>query len=405
MKYLVLIGDGMADRPLKELNGRTPLEAARTPNMDNLAKQGTVGMANTLPEGLPTGSDVANLSILGYDPRKYYTGRAPLEAINMGIELAAGDVAFRCNLVTLEFAPGGKTVMVDHSAGQLGTEEGHSLIKSLQKELGTSSVKFYPGVSYRNVTIWSDGERKTDCTPPHDILGKDISGYLPKGPGSEFIQELMLKSVGILENHPVNQARVAKGQRPANSIWLWGQGGRPGLPPFREIYGLEGGMISAVDLTNGLGRAAGLEVIKVPGATGYLDTNYKGKAEYAVRALKGGLDFVYVHVEASDEASHEGVLADKITAIENFDNLIVGTVLKEAAAIRDLKILVMPDHPTPLELRTHARDAVPFIIHDSRKNGKGSGVGYNERISTLEGIVKIQDAYKLMKFFTKGELD
>lgn len=404
MKYLVLIGDGMADRPLKELGGKTPLMAACTPNMDRLAKEGIVGMANTLPEGLPTGSDVANLSILGYDPRKYYTGRAPLEAVSMGIELKARDVAFRCNLVTLEFGPDrSKTKMVDHSAGQLGTEEGHELIKALDEKLGSARVKFHPGVSYRNVMVWSDGELKADCTPPHDILDRPISDYLPKGPGSEFIWELMRKSVDILENHPVNKARLAKGQRPANSIWLWGQGGKPDMPQFKELYGLEGGMISAVDLTNGLGKAAGLRTIKVPGATGYLDTNFKGKAEYALGALKGGLDFVYVHVEASDEASHEGVLADKIKAIESFDKLVVGTVLKGAEELGDVKILIMPDHATPLELRTHSRDAVPFLICDNRKKEKGCETGYNEKISALGGIPRIEKAHELMGFFIKGE--
>jgi 2,3-bisphosphoglycerate-independent phosphoglycerate mutase len=411
MKYVVLIGDGMADRPLAELGGKTPLEAALTPNMDKLAREGIPGAISTLPEGLPTGSDVANLAILGYDPQVYYTGRAPFEAISMGIELKPGDIAFRCNLVTLTFdRDKTKAYMEDHSAGQLETETGHELIKLLNKELATNKIKFYPGVSYRNVMIWSGGpaselgKADLDCTPPHDILGKGIGDYLPEGPGEDVIRDLMRASQDILERHPINRERAKKGKRPANSIWLWGQGKKPELPPFREIYGLDGGMISAVDLTKGLGAAAGLKVIDVPGATGYLNTNWTGKAEYALRALESGLDFIYVHLEAPDEAGHEGNLKEKIEAIERFDNLVVGAVLRGIEEFGEYRILVMPDHATPLEVRTHTRDIIPFAVYDGTPRHRGAANGYNEKISGLAGVLRIEKGHTLMGRFLKGEL-
>ncbi len=393
----------MADRPVGELDGLTPLQAARTPNMDRLAREGSVGMAKTLPEGLPNGSDVANLGILGYDPRKYYTGRAPLEAASMGIRLESGDVAFRCNFVTLDFNPSRPdAVMVDHSAGQLATEEGHKLIEELNRRLAAGGIRFYPGVSYRNIMLWAGGEAGLDCTPPHDILGKKIREYLPKGKRAEVVKDLMRASVDILEAHPVNKGRVAGGKRPANSIWLWGQGGKPELPPFAEVYGLKGAMVSAVDLAKGLAASAGLEVINVPGATGYLDTNYEGKAIYALQALEKA-DFVYVHVEAPDEASHEGKLEEKIKAIEDFDAKVVGTVLEGIGRFPGgCRILVMPDHATPLEARTHTQEPVPFIVYDS--TGKGGGAkAYDESIGSAAGVLRI-DAHNLMRFLLEGEV-
>jgi len=406
MKYVILIGDGMADRPLPELGGKTPLEAAFTPNMDKMAKEGIAGIANTLPEGLPTGSDVANLSILGYDPAIYYTGRAPLEAASMGIELRPGDIAFRCNLVSLRFSPDkSKAYMEDHSAGRLETDTGHLLIRELNRELASEKIKFYPGVSYRNVMVWSGGEAGLDCTPPHDILGREISDYLPEGPGEDLIRGLMRDSVDIFERHPANIERIRSGKRPANSIWLWGQGKKPELPPFSEVYGLRGGMISAVDLTKGLGASAGLQVINVPGATGYLNTNWAGKAEYALRALEGGLDLVYVHLEAPDEASHEGNLKEKIEAIERFDNLVAGAILRGIEEFGEYRILTMPDHATPLQVRTHTRDLVPFVVYDGKKKNRGADSGYNEKISGLAGAVRIEHAHRLMGRFLKGEFD
>ena len=412
MKYVILIGDGMADRPLGQLGGKTPLQAAFTPNMDKLAREGLVGAASTLPEGLPSGSDVANLSILGYDPAKYYTGRAPLEAASMGIPLKDGDVAFRCNFVTLRYNKDRtKVYMEDHSAGQISAEEGRILIKDLNRELGNDSLQFYPGVSYRNLLLWAGGDVSIDCTPPHDILGKEIASYLPQGANEDFIRRLMLASVDILERHPVNKKRVAEGKRPANSIWLWGQGGKPELPAFSEVYGLKGAMVSAVDLTKGLAISAGLKVIEVPGATGWLDTNYTGKAEYALRALEDA-DLVYIHVEAPDEAGHEGSIEHKIKAIEDFDALVVGTVMRGLPEWGNYRVLLMPDHATPIEIRTHAKDIVPFAIFDSEgahSIGGGHGhsamvSGYDESITKLEGAIRIE-GHRIMEHFVEGRFD
>ena len=405
----------MADRPLSALGGKTPLQAAFTPNMDKLAREGAVGEAKTLPEGLPTGSDVANLGILGYDPARYYTGRAPLEAASMGLRLKSGDVAFRCNFVTLKFNKDRtRAFMEDHSAGQLTSEEGRMLMKDLNRELGSERVKFYPGVSYRNLMLYSGGNSSggkkvsmdmsspapgsLECTPPHDILGREISGYLPQGAGEDIIRKLMLASVDILERHSVNRKRVAAGKRPANSIWLWGQGGKPELPPFGRLYGLKGAMVSAVDLAKGLAISAGLKVVEVPGATGYLDTNYAGKAEYALRALDDA-DFVYIHVEAPDETSHEGSIENKIKAIEDFDALVVGGIMRGMPEFGRFRVLLMPDHATPIELRTHAKDPVPFAIYDSaEKAAPVNADRYDESILKLSGILKLP-AHEIMKFF------
>ncbi len=403
MKYVVMIGDGMADRPRPELAGKTPLEAAFTPNMDKLAREGMVGMAHTLPDGLPTGSDVANLSILGYDPHKYYTGRAPFEAASMGLRLRPGDVAFRCNLVTLRFNEDkSRAWMEDHGAGQISSEEGRELIEDLNRDLKMDGISFHPGVSYRNIMLWPNGRADCDCTPPHDILGREITDFLPQGAGGEFLRALMHGSVDVLERHPINKKRMAEGKRPANSIWLWGQGMKPELPPFEKLYGLRGGMISAVDLTKGIAVSAGLSVINVPGATGYLDTNYAGKAESALRALEE-LDLVYIHVEAPDEASHEGNLREKIEAIERFDNLVVGTVLRGIRELGDFRLLVMPDHATPLEVRTHTQEPVPFAVYDGTERDFSRASGYSEAIASVKNKIEIKDASKLMGQFIKGE--
>ncbi|MDA8388291.1 MAG: cofactor-independent phosphoglycerate mutase [Nitrospiraceae bacterium] len=421
MKYVILLGDGMADRPVEALAGRTPLAAAFTPNMDRLAKEGACGAAMTLPEGLPSGSDVANLGILGYDPVRYYTGRAPLEAASMGITLGSADVAFRCNLVTLKFnREKTRACMEDHSAGQLSTEEGRILIEDLNRALGSEKVRFYPGVSYRHLMLLKGGNPGgppgtpaarpnggpgLECTPPHDILGREISEYLPHGAGDDAIRDLMRASVDVLERHPINRRRAAEGKRPANSIWLWGQGGKPELPPFAGLYGCSGAMVSAVDLAKGLAVSAGMKVIDVPGATGYLDTNYAGKAEYAMRALREGADLVYIHVEAPDEASHEGSLEHKIKAIEDFDALLVGAVMKGMKEFGRFRALLMPDHATPLLLRTHSRDPVPFVIYDSgfppaggSDAARGAADHYDESILMLDGIMRLP-AHKIMGRF------
>jgi 2,3-bisphosphoglycerate-independent phosphoglycerate mutase len=403
MKYVVIIGDGMADRGLKELGGMTPLQKAFTPNMDKLAREGAPGMVRTVPEGILPGSDVANLSILGYDPGAFYTGRAPLEAASMGVKLDDRDVAYRCNLVTLSFnRERTKARMEDYSAGHISTEEARVLIEDLNAKLGSKDISFYPGISYRHLMVWSGGESGPECTPPHDIIGKEVTDYLPLGPGCELLKELMVASLGVLEGHEINKKRAEGGKNPANSIWLWGQGRKPSLPPFSEKYGLKGAMVSAVDLTKGLGIYAGLEILDVPGVTGYLDTNYVGKAEYSLKALET-VDLVYIHVEAPDEASHSGSYKDKIRAIEDIDALVLGTILRGMRAFEDYRILLMTDHPTPVELRTHTDEPVPFVIYDSRVKNQNR-VGYNEEIANAEGVVRVERGHELMDHLIKSEL-
>lgn len=385
MKYLVLLGDGMADEPIASLGDRTPLQVAKTPNMDRLANSGLLGLANTVPAGYPPGSDVANLSVFGYNPADYYTGRAPLEAVSMGIDLGPEDVAIRVNLVWLE-AHFGKLYMGDFSAGHIGSADARALVESLQAELGDENFTFYPGISYRHLLVWRGGKKAMKCTPPHDISTQSIEGHLPTGEGSAELIELMNSAQMILSNHPVNNARIDRGDLPANSIWLWGQGLRPGMSTYQELYGIEGGVISAVDLIRGLGVCAGLKVIEVPGATGYIDTNYQGKGEAAVELLRDS-DFVYLHVEAPDEAAHGGLLKEKIQAIEDFDRLVVGTIIESLAQIGDCRILVLPDHPTPVELRTHTNKAVPYLLYDSRQPESVRASGYSEQSAAETGIL------------------
>jgi len=406
MKYIILLGDGMADRPRADLGGKTCLQAARTPNLDRLATLGQVGMVHTVPEGYAPGSDVANLSVLGYDPRKYYTGRSPLEAASMGVALGPDDVAFRCNLVTLKVSGGGATganrraLMEDFSASHISTPEARTLIEEIDRALGSEHIRFYPGVSYRHLMVWKGGRERIECTPPHDIQDKDIQDYLPRGEGDDIINELMAASFDLLTNHPVNKARLENGKRAANSIWLWGQGKRPSMPTFREKYGIEGAVISAVDLTKGLGVYAGFEVINVPGATGWLDTNYVGKAEHALFALKTK-DFVYLHVEAPDEAGHTGDVKNKVRAIEDFDEFIVGNIMHGMKQFDEYRILALPDHPTPLEIRTHSAEPVPFVLYDSRNERKGGPVTYDERIADRKEALVFKEGYKLMDHFLK----
>ena len=405
MKYVVLLGDGMADHPMRELGGRTPLQTAFTPNMDQLASAGIRGTINTIPKGYDAGSDVANMSILGYDPREFYSGRAPLEAASMGLELAADDVAFRCNLVTLRFSKErGGARMEDYSAGHITTDEAEALIDVLDKKIVRKGVKFHPGVSYRHLMIWSGGEVDAMCTPPHDIIGKDISGHLPHGAGSGFLNSVMRDSMEALQRHPVNRQRISDGKNPANSIWLWGQGKKPVFVPFRDKYNIEGSVVSAVDLIKGLGISAGLASIDVPGATGYLDTNYEGKARYALDSLERR-DFVFIHVEAPDEAGHMGNQHDKIKAIEDFDLHVVGPVVRGIKKYGDHRVLLLPDHATPLELRTHTDEAVPFVLYDSTKVRRAEGdVTFDESIAREKGIYEFPDGYKLMDFFIMKQI-
>jgi 2,3-bisphosphoglycerate-independent phosphoglycerate mutase len=401
MKYLVLIGDGMADRPLQELGGKTPLMAARTPNMDALAQRGEVGLARTIPSGLPKGSEIANLSIFGYDPKRYYTGRGPLEAASIGVKLGPEDVAFRLNLVTLGVI-GGSVIMEDYSAGHISTEEGKTIIQALEKELGDSVFHFYSGVSYRHLLVWRgqvEKIEKIETTPPHDITEQEIGAYLPRGEDAQVLIKLMTDTQILLKSHPVNQTRQQEGKREANATWPWGQGKAPQMPSFAERFGLTGGVISAVDLIKGIGIYAGLEVIPVPGATGYLDTNYQGKAEYGLRVVEKD-DFVYIHVEAPDEASHNGDLKAKIAAIEAFDEKVVGTIVKGMENKDDHRIMVLPDHPTPIELRTHTDDPVPFVIYDSTQKRSSGAEGFNEAEASKSGIV-IDEGYELMERFVR----
>ena len=402
MKYAVIIGDGMADRPMDETGGLTVLQKAFTPNMDWLAVNGEIGMVRTIPEGFPPGSDVANLSIMGYDPAMYYTGRAPLEAASMGIELSGDDVAYRCNLVTLAFSGDLRNAtMEDYSSGHISSEEGRELIDTLNEELKTDDIVFYPGVSYRHLMVWKNGSVKAECTPPHDILDRPVAQYLPSGAGSILLRELMERSVSIMRRHPVNVRRLAAGKRPANSIWLWGQGKKPSVPTYREKYGVNGALISAVDLTKGLGVCAGLRVINVPGATGWIDTNYKGKAEYALDALDDA-DFVYIHVEAPDEAGHCGNLEYKMKAVEDLDALLVGPVLKGMKErFGDFRLLLMPDHATPIKERTHTGEPVPFVVYDSSREKTNAGAAYNESIAGRDGIMVVEKGHTLMDYLLK----
>lgn len=408
MKYIILLGDGMADRPHADLGGKTCLQAAKTPNMDLLASRGQVGMVRTVPEGFPPGSDVANLTVMGYDPRKYYTGRSPLEAASIGVALGPDDVAFRCNLVTLRLlsgrsaasGKGRRAIMEDFSAGHITTQEARILIEEIDSKLGSDHLRFYPGVSYRHLMVWKGGKDKMECTPPHDIQDKDILDYLPRGEGDDVINALMEASTELLLTHPVNKARQENGKRMANSIWLWGQGKRPSMPTFREKFGLEGSMISAVDLTKGIGIYAGFDVINVPGATGWLDTNYVGKAEHALFSLKTK-DIVYVHVEAPDEAGHTGDLKSKLKAIEDFDEFVVGNIMHGMKQFDEYRILVLPDHPTPIEIRTHSSDPVPFIIYDNAKERHGEPITYDEQIASRKDALFVQEGHTLMELFLK----
>jgi 2,3-bisphosphoglycerate-independent phosphoglycerate mutase len=383
MKYVILQGDGMPDHLLPELGGKTPLEAANTPNLDKIAKCAIkFGMVKTIPDPLPPGSDVGNLTVLGYDPMVYYTGRSPLEAASMGVELGPTDVTLRCNLVTLA-DDNGHTIMEDYSAGHITTEEAELIINDLKSELEEEDLKLHPGVSYRHLLVWSGGNKEIVTTPPHDISGKEITAYFPSGEGSQKLKELIDKSRDILKDHPVNKKRIEEGKNPATSIWLWGQGVAPTMPTFKELYGLTGSVISAVDLVKGIGKYAGLDVIDVPGATGYLDTNYEGKVDYALESLNE-VDLTMIHIESTDETGHVGDAKLKIQAIEDFDERVVGRVLDGIKKFGDYKILVMSDHPTPIDLRTHVNEPVPYAIYSSEDESvKNDSYVYTEKSAVL----------------------
>jgi len=414
MKYVVLVGDGMADYPVEGLKGKTPLMVAKTPHMDWMARHGEVGLVRTIPNGFNPGSEIANLSIFGYDPLRYYTGRGPLEAASLGVKLEHDDIAFRCNLVTLK-SEGTKIIMEDFAAGHITDDEARKIIFDVNKEMGTDDIQFYPGVSYRHLMVLKNGAAKfsnlerLELTPPHDILGKEILPFLPQviepresqnfeRDGADEILGMMNESQRFLKNHPVNLGREAKGLRPANSIWLWGQGRSPRMITLKERFGIEGYVISAVHLLKGIGILAGLEVLEVPGATGYFDTNYDGKAQYALRGLKEK-DFVYVHVEAPDEAGHMGNLQLKIETIEAFDEKIVGAILRGMDDFESYKILVLPDHPTPLSIRTHAADPVPYVIYSKEDGAEyARGEAFDE-VSAGKSGVRIEKGFELIERF------
>lgn len=398
MKYIVLLGDGMSDEKMPQLGDKTPLQVAKTPHMDYMAKRGKLGLARTVPPGLPPGSDVANLSVFGYDPLSCYTGRSPLEAASMGVELGSGDVAFRVNLVTLK--PTGTTlVMQDYSAGHISTEEARELIDELQRQLGDDEFQFFPGIGYRHLLVWRNGKDQLTSTPPHDITGRSILDYFPKGDGADKLICLMNSSQMVMSSHPVNKKRGEEGKTPANSIWLWGHGRSPRMETYRERFGLSGAVISAVDLIRGIGIYAGLDIIKVPGATGYIDTNYSGKAEAALAALQTH-DYVYLHVEAPDEAGHGGNLEHKLKAIEDFDALVVGPVLEGIRQFGEYRILCTPDHPTPLRLMTHTSDPVPFILYGGEERENPAVGGYDEDEAHKTGLV-LEDGFRLMEMMMK----
>lgn len=384
MKYIVVLGDGMADKPIAELGDKTPLAYADTPKMDELAQKGEIGMVHTVPEGMSPGSDTANLSVLGYNPRKYYSGRSPLEALSIGVPMKDTDIALRCNIVTLteEDCPYEEQTIVDHSSSEISTEDAAILLDAVRKELETDIYKFYVGTSYRHLLIWDKGE-VVDLVPPHDVLGQKVGENLPK---DAALCEMMKKSYEILKNHPLNIERKKKGLNPANSCWFWGAGTRPALSSFEEKTHKKGAMISAVDLLKGIAVGASMKVVTVDGANGGLNTNYEGKAQAAVDVLtKGGYDFVYVHLEGPDEMGHQGSTERKVQAIENLDKRIIKPISEGLeAAGADYRMLILPDHPTPICIRTHTGDSVPYLLYDSTAPQSHTW-HYNEAEATESG--------------------
>lgn len=396
MKYLVILGDGMADYPLPDCN-KTCLQLARKPAIDALAKESVLGTARTVPDGFKPGSDVANLSVMGYDPRKFYTGRSPLEAASIGIPLKDTDVTLRCNLVTLsDGGMYGDKTMIDYSAGEISTAEARELIEFLKNHFDKPPYTLYAGISYRHCLVTDMGTVGHDLTPPHDISDKKIAEYLPKGEGSEALLEMMKTSYDLLRDHPVNVKRRAEGKNPANSVWFWGEGTKPEMQSFTSLYGRKGGVISAVDLVKGLGILAGMQVIEVEGATGNWDTNFQGKANAAADALLSGLDFVYVHMEAPDECGHHGDRERKIYSIEQIDGVVKTVISRLTQAGEDFSLLLCPDHPTPLALKTHVSDPVPFLLYRSTQRTGNGAVSYDEEQAARTGL-HLENGCELMK--------
>jgi len=409
MKYVIIVGDGMADYPIDSLGGKTPLTAAKTPNMDWMARHGEVGLVKTVPDGLTPGSEIANLSIMGYDPARYFTGRGPIEAASLGVELGVDDIAFRCNLVTL-LSRDSEIIMEDFAAGHISDAEAKEIILDLDREMGSREFEFYPGVSYRHLMVWRGGVaqfpglERLELTPPHDIIGKGISPYLPAqgkasgGNGEGELTTLMERSQRLLKNHPVNVTREKRGILPGNSIWLWGQGRSPRMTTLKERFGMEGYVISAVHLIKGIGMLAGLDVLDVPGATGYFDTNYAGKAAYALEALKTK-DFVYVHVEAPDEAGHMGDVRLKVNCIETFDEKVVGPMLRGMESFGSYKVLLLPDHATPISLRTHSSDPIPFVIYSTEEKTPRSRADRFDEVAAGQTGIFVEKGHELIDRF------
>lgn len=387
MKYVVFLGDGMADTPNEELGGKTPLECAKKPNIDALCKKGVLGLAKTVDDKLSPGSDVANLSVLGYDPFLYYTGRSPLEALSIGAPLKDGDVTFRANLVTLSDDENyADKTMVDYSSDEISTEESTKLIEFLKEKLIYENIALYSGISYRHLMIWSGGSTEIKLTPPHDISKRRVRDYLPNGTGDSVILEIMKRSYELLKDHPVNLDRIKRGLNPANSLWIWGEGTKPSLDNFYEKFGVKGSMISAVDLLKGIGKGTGMNVIEVPGATGNVHTNFSGKADAAINEFKNGSEFVYIHVEAADECGHRHETENKVRSIELIDEKIVGPVTEYLKSTGEpFAVLITPDHPTPLDLMTHTREPVPFVIYKSNDE-KENDFTYTEKNAAKAGL-------------------
>lgn len=398
MKYIVMLGDGMADYPIDDLDGKTPLEAAATPNMDYMAQHGSVGMAQTIPAGMPPGSDTANMSVMGYDPKKYYSGRSPLEAVSMGIDLKDDDVTFRCNLVCLsDEAEYTEKTMVDYSSGEISTEESRELIAALQSVIDPAEMQLYCGISYRHCLVMNHAETGTELTPPHDISLKPIKEHLPTGLYGRKLLDMMKRSYDVLKDHPVNVARRKAGKNPANSMWFWGEGTKPRFDTIEKLYGVKGGVVCAVDLIKGLGKCAGMRTIDVEGATGGMVTNYRGKAEAALKLLAEGCDFVYIHVEAPDECGHHGDAAAKIAAIEAIDRDMIA-LIREKLAERgeEFSMLIAPDHPTPVSIRTHTGEPIPFVIYRSASEGAPNAPAYSEKEARKTGLF-LEQGPMLMK--------
>jgi 2,3-bisphosphoglycerate-independent phosphoglycerate mutase len=395
MKYVIIHGDGMADWPCDELGGKTPLEAANKPNMDLLATRGELGLVATIPPGMPSGSDVGTMTMLGYDPARYHTGRAPIEAASQGIELAPDDVVFRMNLVSLKPGVDGALMMDDFTSGHITSEEAATIVADLQAQLAANGIEFHNGVSYRHLMVWHGGPNEARLTPPHDITGKPAGPHLPQGEGAERLRTIMDRAAAILRAHPVNRTRVAAGKPAATSVWFWGQGRRPAVPTLKERFGIEGSVISAVDLVNGLGRLAGLERIKVPGATGFLDTDYAAKARYGLKALERR-DFLLLHIEAPDEAGHMGRADLKREAIERIDELIIGPLLRDLPALGEFRLLLMPDHATPCKLKTHSNEPVPFAMLAPASSSHAPARRYTEAEAARTGV-SVTDGYRLIE--------